>query len=731
VHALSSRYGLLQPTKTKAGAVVIPQHASGSTCGWLNDQKGHLSMAAKMRMAFPGGHEASEDILHSKMATLERPVAKSRNIQEAALNLNAKFADAHQTLAGIWDLKPTAETPPSPESAFMLDMTNGINESIVGEKDERTKVDDQHFMPGGKYRSVVKLFIHYEFQEQGKWSMGTGWLVKPDVFVTAGHCSYDWGHKLGRATEVKAYIGYKGNQSIKEGHVQFQHVKRIVTTQGWLRGRGAKNFDVSFMQVQKPFTGISPIVYTETPESGEYVLGVVGYPGDLKDETTKRGRSLHTKYDLATQADTMLEYQIDTFGGNSGSPVLRQSKLDSIGVHVYGGTFNSASVIGRYGNPFDDYLAGFDAHIADDALYIVPVRSGNDAASGHVKMSNPTVPGNASAFRPRRGDQTSGDASTQSSAAARTLAVPQASSNRPRRRRGTEFNEEGFFDILKDALKIGAPIIGGALEMGLPLALGPLGAPIGALAGMALNAAGKLAESADAESFDPSEAQRGAMERAILAEATLTAIQNMDLHPDHQESIFSDMKDYVMDAVPTIKKVAPHVLGAMMEPALRIALSSLQNYNQKGAAGSEAFETPRAEPFRLNIAYSGEIDQRGDRTTEAFIKGLESVMSQDQESMGDEESADAFIDIVKAGLRIGKKGLVEGAKVGLPILLDMITKRASGTESTEAGNPASTTIPIEGLAKRALVGEAALQAIMKLPPHVLEEEGFFDEIVNT
>ena len=135
--------------------------------------------------------------------------------------------------------------------------------------------------------AIVKLFIHYEFQEPGKWAMGTGWLVKPDIFVTAGHCSYDWNHELGRATEVKAYIGYHGSEStIKDSNTQFRHVKRIVTTEGWLRGRGAKNFDVSFMQVERPFTGITPIAYSETPESGVYELGVVGYPGDLKDENT-------------------------------------------------------------------------------------------------------------------------------------------------------------------------------------------------------------------------------------------------------------------------------------------------------------------------------------------------------------------------------------------------------------------------------------------------------------
>ena len=153
--------------------------------------------------------------------------------------------------------------------------------------------------------------------------MGTGWLIRPDIFVTAGHCSYDWVHKMGRATEVKAYIGYDGNQSEKDSNVQFRHVKRIVTTEGWVKTKGQKSFDVSFMQVDVPFTGITPVRFEETPSEGDLVLGVVGYPGDLSDKrTNEKGAHMYecfmpTKFDLSTQADTMLEYEIDTFGGES------------------------------------------------------------------------------------------------------------------------------------------------------------------------------------------------------------------------------------------------------------------------------------------------------------------------------------------------------------------------------------------------------------------------------
>ena len=162
--------------------------------------------------------------------------------------------------------------------------------------------------------------------------MGTGWLIKPDIFVTAGHCSYDWSHKLGRATEVKAYVGYDGRQSEKDPNVQFRQVKRIVTTEGWVKAKGQKSFDVAFMQVDKPFTGITPVQFEETPSQGSLVLGVVGYPGDLSDwYTGEKGAHMYecflqTEFDLSMQADTMLEYQIDTFGGQSRLRIMSLHK---------------------------------------------------------------------------------------------------------------------------------------------------------------------------------------------------------------------------------------------------------------------------------------------------------------------------------------------------------------------------------------------------------------------
>ena len=184
------------------------------------------------------------------------------------------------------------------------------------------------------------------------------------------------------------------------------------------------------------------------------------------------------------------------------------------------------------------------------------------------------------------------------------------------RNQRTKAEEEGFMEVLR------------TVASALPTGLGIVGGPIGALAGSALNAASNLtAESVAAESvLDEPTIYEGSMERAILAEASLSALQSAELPPGLEESIFDDIKDTVMKALPVIRKAAPHVMGAIMEPALKIALDPLHNYNQRSAAGAESFEATTSEPFRPTVLYSPDIDNRADHQTEAFLDHLQASL---------------------------------------------------------------------------------------------------------
>jgi V8-like Glu-specific endopeptidase len=173
--------------------------------------------------------------------------------------------------------------------------------------------------------AIVKLQLRYEKQEADdeRWAMGTGWLIRPDLLVTAGHCVYDWRDSLGKVVQVKAYIGYSGKGSIGSPDVQFRRGHRIAATEGWLKGPENRTNDVSFIQVEKPFTGIVPFKFAETPLQGNDMLGVVGYPADMKLNDKKdgeKGAQMYeefemVKYDIGTSPKHMLEYRVSTYAG--------------------------------------------------------------------------------------------------------------------------------------------------------------------------------------------------------------------------------------------------------------------------------------------------------------------------------------------------------------------------------------------------------------------------------
>ena len=169
--------------------------------------------------------------------------------------------------------------------------------------------------------------MRYEYQsvKDDRWGNGTGWLIRPDVLVTAGHCAYDWNRGLGRCMKIKAYIGYNGISSVGTRNVQFRQGKKVVTTDPWLKSSTKTSNDVAFIQLDEPFEGVRPYKFCTTPMKGNATLGVVGYPGDKRhnnDPNRELAEQMYeefskTDWSLTRSGDKMLEYRIDTYKGNS------------------------------------------------------------------------------------------------------------------------------------------------------------------------------------------------------------------------------------------------------------------------------------------------------------------------------------------------------------------------------------------------------------------------------
>jgi V8-like Glu-specific endopeptidase len=167
----------------------------------------------------------------------------------------------------------------------------------------------------------VKLQIHYSGQvpDDKRWAQGTGWLVEPDLLVTAGHCAFDHTYGFGKASSIKAYVGYSGRRSLQRPDVQFRNGTRALTPKGWADSDVNRHNDVAFIKLDKPFRDIRPFEIRATPSKGSEMIGVVGYPMD-KSYDGERGGLMYeqfrkTDFDLNTSALNMLEHQISTFSG--------------------------------------------------------------------------------------------------------------------------------------------------------------------------------------------------------------------------------------------------------------------------------------------------------------------------------------------------------------------------------------------------------------------------------
>lgn len=276
--------------------------------------------------------------------------------------------------------------------------------------------------------------------------------------------------------------------------------------------------------------------------------------------------------------------------------------------------------------------------------------------------------------------------------------------------------DDEFFEILKVGIKLSAPTLSNILEVHSPIVLGSVGSAVGALAGAVLVAAGKFSSfsSSLVHDFRQGLPYDGIVERAILGEAAFSVVMSMKRRRLEEEGIFANMAAVVKQLSPATKRVAPYIMDTLTAPALRIALDALHNRADNSAARYSSASS-QGTPFAQSFTPSGTTL---DGDAETFVKRLSA------HSVGHDDSGDPFnsIDrIIQIGFREAGPVLTAVASEGLQYLASSLPEFA-----VSGGNGAASHNPhIDGLPERAMLGEAALQALMKVPKNRLDE-GTFD-----
>jgi glutamyl endopeptidase len=174
--------------------------------------------------------------------------------------------------------------------------------------------------------------------------IGTGWLISPRCVITAGHCVY-----------IKSAGGWASKIEVSPGRdgASFPFGTVASTTLSafprWVSDTD-RNFDCGCIILPKPpksRTGAAPFQFRFAAKSDADIrsraLNLSGYPGDKGGIT----QWFHARA-AQTVTPSVITYDVDTAGGQSGSPVwhLENNVRTAVGIHTNGSPLgNSATRI--------------------------------------------------------------------------------------------------------------------------------------------------------------------------------------------------------------------------------------------------------------------------------------------------------------------------------------------------------------------------------------------------
>ena len=210
-----------------------------------------------------------------------------------------------------------------------------MQEVVIG-KDDRKKINATQKYP---WRAICSLKI--KAKDGTNW-IGTGFLIGPRTVITAGHVVYMHKHG-GWAKSIEVIPGRNGSSkpygSCKTSH--FHSVK------GWTKKKKRINDYGAIILPKNCKLGNKVGYFGYAKYSFFKLLGLKvnlsGYPGDKPSGT----QWWHCRKIKLVTARTLV-YNIDTAGGQSGSPVwkYKNGKRYVVGIHTNGSKFgNSATRI--------------------------------------------------------------------------------------------------------------------------------------------------------------------------------------------------------------------------------------------------------------------------------------------------------------------------------------------------------------------------------------------------
>ena len=185
---------------------------------------------------------------------------------------------------------------------------HGFGQSILGSVDRRTDVQKSSAYP---WRMICSLETT---AADGEKYLGTGWFAGPRLVVTAGHCVFDKIDMKGWATSIKIYPGRSENTDPEKYYL----LTELRAPQRWVSNED-ENFDYGAILLNENI-GSDLGYFSMCSHSDEFLtnrmVNISGYPSSRAGET-----QLHHSNRILKATVAKMYYDVDTEGGQSGSPV--------------------------------------------------------------------------------------------------------------------------------------------------------------------------------------------------------------------------------------------------------------------------------------------------------------------------------------------------------------------------------------------------------------------------
>ena len=215
---------------------------------------------------------------------------------------------------------------------------------VVFGDDDRTLVQTTTSFPYSPIGLVIATYPN------GKSFRGTGFMVSENVFITNAHVVFN-SSRGGYATQIVFTPG-KNNSSNPFGTAT---AATVVAPKKYRENESDHDYDYAAVKLNRNIgEDCGYFGYKADANIAGRNVWITGYPADYQNYCMYRCKGV-----IMSREGRKLKYQIDTYGGNSGSPIYRTYTdlgYTVIGIH-WGGSESDSNYGVGFTNPIMNYIA--------------------------------------------------------------------------------------------------------------------------------------------------------------------------------------------------------------------------------------------------------------------------------------------------------------------------------------------------------------------------------------